>query len=69
MKLQKTYIRTKENGDKELMKIELHELTDENMKQYFDLKVAKDQMQYIRFVLESFVFHDSKLIRNKEKWL
>ena len=37
----------KENGDKELMKIELHELTDENMKQCFDLIVAKDQMQYI----------------------
>ena len=29
------------------MKIELRELTDENMKQCFGLKVAKDQMQYI----------------------
>ena len=29
------------------MKIELQKLTNENMKQCFDLKVAKDQMQYI----------------------
>ena len=29
------------------MKIELQKLTEENMKQCFELKVAKDQMQYI----------------------
>lgn len=29
------------------MKIELRELTEENLKQCFELKVAKEQMQYI----------------------
>ena len=29
------------------MEIELKKLTDENMKQCFELKVIKDQMQYI----------------------
>ena len=33
------------------MKIELQKLTNENMKQCFDLKVAKDQMQYILFII------------------
>ncbi|WP_256374991.1 hypothetical protein [Butyrivibrio sp. AC2005] len=29
------------------MKIELRNLTEENMEQCFELRVAKDQMQYI----------------------
>lgn len=29
------------------MEIELKKITDENMKQCFELKVTKDQMQYI----------------------